>query len=390
MTDFYGATSSNPANPEALGGYTNYYADSGNAFMWGSTTGNQDFFGGAGNSVMMTSGGTYTGNGTLSNPDEYVISSFVPSTGNDVFFGGTGNDAIYAAYGNDTVFGGTGNLSGAMQGLDGIYFEAGIFGGNGNDFFYAGSGNDSIWAGNGNDVFYAGSGSDLIVGGNGNDVFYGGSGQSTMYGGTGNDIYIGGSGLSYEVGATPPGGLGPGSVNYFYLSSATGSEAYGAEGGTNVFVAGTNGSVMIGRGGGNDFMYAEGGNNYFYGGDNEGGTSEFFGGSGVDVMIGDSYGNSNYFDGGTGVNYYFGGSLGITTNTFNVSLGGGDVIQDWLEGNHDVVQLNGTGWSSFSDILAHSYQNGAYFVVQVNPETAVWLNGATASSINANDFKIAS
>ncbi len=54
------------------------------------------------------------------------------------------------------------------------------------------------------------------------------------------------------------------------------------------------------------------------------------------------------------------------------------------------MQLNGSGFQSFSDVLSHSYQNGAYLVVQVNPETAVWLNGATASSVNANDFRIVS
>ena len=42
------------------------------------------------------------------------------------------------------------------------------------------------------------------------------------------------------------------------------------------------------------------------------------------------------------------------------------------------------------DILSHSHQDGAYFVVQVNPDTAAWLNGATAASVNANDFRIMS
>ncbi len=65
------------------------------------------------------------------------------------------------------------------------------------------------------------------------------------------------------------------------------------------------------------------------------------------------------------------------------------MIQDWTEGL-DTVVLNGSGFASFSDVLSHSYQNGAYFVVQVDPGTAVWLNGATAASVNASDFAIAS
>ncbi|MBR0800507.1 hypothetical protein JQ615_34605, partial [Bradyrhizobium jicamae] len=361
ITDFYGGATDSSVQG---GGFTNYYADSGNDFIGGNPTGNSEFFGGAGNSVISTSTYlTFTGTGTTADP--FILTSFTASTGNDVIFGGSGKDQINAPFGNDTVYGGSGNLSGLTTAYAGEVFYAGIYGGNGNDVFYAGSGND------------------LIVAGNGNDVFYGGSGHSTMYGGSGNDIYVGGDGLSYEV-----GGQGTAtSLDYFYLSSAQGSEAYGTKTGESVFVAGTNGAVMIGQGG-NDFMFAAGGNNYFYGGT---GNSEFFGGSGVDVMSG---AGNDYFDGGTGVNYYFGGNgggpgTGIGTDIFNVSLGGGDVVQDWTEGK-DTVQLNGSGFHSFADVLSHSYQNGAYFVVQVNPDTSVWLNGATAASVKASDFTIVS
>ena len=113
---------------------------------------------------------------------------------------------------------------------------------------------------------------------------------------------------------------------------------------------------------------------------------------GVDVLIGGA--GNDYFDGGTGVNYYFGGNgggpgTGIDNDTFNISLGGIDVVQDWTEGLDQVV-LNGSGFASFSDVLSHSFQNGAYLVVQIDPSTAVWLNGASAASINAGDFTIVS
>ncbi|WP_283841953.1 hypothetical protein [Bradyrhizobium jicamae] len=46
---------------------------------------------------------------------------------------------------------------------------------------------------------------------------------------------------------------------------------------------------MVGEGG-NDFMFAAGGNNYFYGGNVfTAGNNEFFGGSGVDVMVGNPH-----------------------------------------------------------------------------------------------------
>jgi len=46
------------------------------------------------------------------------------------------------------------------------------------------------------------------------------------------------------------------------------------------------------------------------------------------------------------------------------------VVQDWNVAT-DTVQLTGSGFTSFADVLSHSYQNGAYFVVQVDGDTAV-------------------
>jgi Ca2+-binding RTX toxin-like protein len=132
-----------------------------------------------------------------------------------------------------------------------------------------------------------------------------------------------------------------------------------------------------------------------------------FGGDGVDVLIGGA--GNDYFDGGTGVNYYFGGSgggpgTGIGNDTFVFTASGAaspqaptrtpnaptvDVVQDWTEGL-DHVNLAGTGFTSFNDLLSHSYQNGAYFVIQPDANNAMWLNGAMASSISASDFSIVS
>ncbi|MBR0801198.1 hypothetical protein JQ615_38180, partial [Bradyrhizobium jicamae] len=52
MADFYGGASDSSVQG---GGFTNYYADSGNDFIGGNATGNSEFFGGAGNSVISTS-----------------------------------------------------------------------------------------------------------------------------------------------------------------------------------------------------------------------------------------------------------------------------------------------------------------------------------------------
>ena len=56
----------------------------------------------------------------------------------------------------------------------------------------------------------------------------------------------------------------------------------------------------------------------------------------------------------------------------------------------DHVSLIGSGLTSFDDLLSHSYQNGAYFVVQPDASNAIWINGATASTVSAKDFSIVS
>jgi hypothetical protein len=95
------------------------------------------------------------------------------------------------------------------------------------------------------------------------------------------------------------------------------------------------------------------------------------------------------------VNYYFGGEggapgTGLDHDVFVVNdVPGVQVVQDWTP-SLDVVQLNGSGFSSFADVLSHSYQNGAYFVVQIDTDTAVWLNGATAGTVTAANFSIVS
>lgn len=65
------------------------------------------------------------------------------------------------------------------------------------------------------------------------------------------------------------------------------------------------------------------------------------------------------------------------------------MVQD-RDSASDVVQFNGSGFASFSDVLSHAYQNGAYLVVQVDADAAVWLNGATASTVTAANFSIVS
>ncbi|WP_166294289.1 calcium-binding protein [Bradyrhizobium sp. 2S1] len=164
------------------------------------------------------------------------------------------------------------------------------------------------------------------------------------------------------------------------MSSGDLSNAYGGAG--NDIIIAAQGQVIENGDDGNDVMYGNQGNDYLYGGN---GDDTMYGGDGVDVLLGGA--GNDYFDGGSGVNYYFGGG---GSNAFvSNDVPGVEVVQDWNAAT-DNVQLNGTGFSSFSDVLSHSYQNGAYFVIQVDSDTAVWLNGATAGTVTAANFSIVS
>jgi Ca2+-binding RTX toxin-like protein len=327
-------------------------------------------------------GGIYTLSGTASTvTSELEALSFTPTAGapNSSSTTTFKLSDLSSAFSTPTV-----NTTTSVVDTDGgtIYGGAGnntIEGGDTNVTIYGGTGSHQIYAGNGNDTFVAGSGNDFIVAGNGSDWFYGGSGNDSMYGGSGTDVFVGGSGTSYESGS---------GNDYFYLSDGNGSEAYGGSG-NSVFIAGKGDAVMVG-GSGNDTMFGGPGNDYFYGGS---GNDKFFGGAGDDVMVGGP--GNDYFNGGTGLNYYFGGKgggpgTGLGHDTFVLKDTHGrrtvDLVQDWTEGK-DHVKLVGTGLTSFADLLSHSYQDGAYFVIQPDANHSIWLNGATAGSVAASDFK---
>jgi Ca2+-binding RTX toxin-like protein len=139
-------------------------------------------------------------------------------------------------------------------------------------------------------------------------------------------------------------------------------------------------------GAGADYAYGYEGNDYLYG---EAGADVLYGGAGVDVMIGGADGD--WFDGGEGVNYYFGGNGGGPGSALGPDvfvardLPGVQVIQDWTAGQ-GVIRFEGSGLSSLAATLARGFQNGAYYVIQIDVDTAVWINGATAASLTAADF----
>jgi hypothetical protein len=62
------------------------------------------------------------------------------------------------------------------------------------------------------------------------------------------------------------------------------------------------------------------------------------------------------------------------------------VVQDW-NASTDTVLLTRFGFTLFADVQSHSYQNGVYFVVQVDGDSAAWLKGATVSTAGGSQLQ---
>jgi len=379
------------------------YGGEGNDEIQGEVN-DDTLYGGAGNDVVtgyffFVSGG--------------MVQPFGPGSGDDVLHGGSGRDALYGFDGNDTLFGDDGTDDGIAVQVPtvtlGVMVASGLYGGDGDDRIYAGSGTDLVYAGAGNDLLYGGTGNSTLIGDAGDDAIYGGEGRNQLSGGAGNDTLEGEDGNDTLDGGTGSDLLeGQDGNDSLYLSSGTGV-AYGGAGNDTAY-GGANADMLIGDAGndvlagngGNDYLYGGDGLDYFYGGD---GNDRFYGGDGNDTLRGGA-GNdtlvggagNDYFDGGTGTNYYFGGDgggpgsgaghdifvLAADAATQNIAI-----VQDWTEGL-DRVLLTGSHFTSFANLLAHSHQSGAYFVIQADANDSILLNGATASSVHASDFSIVS
>jgi ELWxxDGT repeat protein len=325
---------------------------------------------------------TVTINGeTLFELDEYFFVNLSGATNGTIIGDGQGVGTILADDPNPFIFT-EGDDTIELPNSDGVWLALGgndtVYGTDGIDAVYGGPGSDWLFGYGGNDLLQGEVGDDVLLGGDGDDLMYAGDGLENVYGETGNDVLVGGPNFNILQGGDGADYL------YFYYEGGLG---YGGAG-NDVLVGNLVVDVLIGEDG-DDTFYGYGGNDYFYG---QNGNDVMFGGDGVDVLIGGD--GDDYFDGGSGVNYYFGGDgggpgSGRGNDTFNVTFDEINVVQDWTQGL-DRVQLVGSGFSSFADVLAHSYQNGSYFIVQPNPNMAVWLNGANAGSVTAADFGIVS
>jgi hypothetical protein len=156
--------------------------------------GNDYLYGGAANDALAGAGGTdyLYGAGGNDSLDGGVggYANYYDNTGNDTAYGGEGDDVLNASdYGNCYLSGGNGN--------DAVYGWQGsdvLNGDNGNDYLYGYTGNDVINGGNDNDVVYAGAGNDVVHGNAGDDWLFGDDGDDKLYGDAGCDVLHGGNG----------------------------------------------------------------------------------------------------------------------------------------------------------------------------------------------------
>jgi VCBS repeat-containing protein len=232
---------------------------------------------------------------------------------------------------------------------------AGMGAGDGNDILDGGSGNDHLYGGGGADTLTGGTGTDILDGGAGNDVLHfstdsvndhhdadyqdqGGSGHDgTMLtvdsNGTNdtNDTYVGGDGTDTLV-------MGDGN-DAIWVGNVDGIEVINAGAGNDVVDMndsfGTSyGAITVDAGSGNDYVFANDGDDVLRGG------------AGNDYLSGNA--GNDTLDGGTGDDTLMGGD---GADTFLFDFGGG----------HDTV--NGGDGSGWADTLDLSGAVGQTFVV---------------------------
>jgi Ca2+-binding RTX toxin-like protein len=317
--------------------------------------------------------------------------------GNDILTGGNGSDVLVGGAGIDQLIGGKGN--------DALYFDLEdtvINGGEGIDYAildtlslpgqtivltdaasieiivgnvsndtidatatttkllaYGGGGDDTIKLGSGGEWAYGQDGEDVITGGTGNDVLYGNAGIDKLYGGGGDDSLF----FNYED-AVVEGGAG---YDFAVLEYNFG--------GIFVMTDTQQLEVVVGNGGSDGIDASQTTTkNYLYGGD---GADTITLGSGGGNLVGE--GGNDKLIGGSGINQYVGGS---GDDTFVFADGGGiDYIFDFdaTAGEHDMIDLRGSGVTDFANVLFDTVSEPAWTVITAGT-TVGWVYTGTGSS----------
>ncbi|WP_139802354.1 calcium-binding protein [Aurantimonas sp. 22II-16-19i] len=319
-----------------------------------------------GSSLVFTNSGMTQGNVTLVDGADSIVNSGVIS----------GNVGL--AGGADSIVN-SGKISGNVD-----------LGAGADVFRMLGSGTvtGDIAGGAGNDVFRGADVSDRFLGGDDNDTFYGGGGNDLLFGEAGNDRFFADTDA---IADTYNGGDGNDTVNYllasagirlnFALNYALGADIgvdrlfsieNAAGGAGNDSLTGSDTTIALGGGAGDDTLLGGTGNNTLDGGDGAdvirgfAGFDKITGGAGDDTLTGD-----------------------FNADTFIFADGfGKDTITDFDEFNNaEKINLAGvTSITDFADLAAsHITQVSADAIIIDGANTITLLN-VNLADLDANDF----
>jgi Ca2+-binding RTX toxin-like protein len=292
--------------------------------------------------------------------------------------GTAGPDTLTGTAGVDSMTGGTGNDS-----LAGLAGDDTIMAGDGEDFLLGGANNDLLDGGNDNDVLLADTGDDTLIGGSGSDYLYSGTGNNVLSGGAGLDILV-----SEGTNDIMNGGA---DQNYYYRQSNGSSQSFGGEG-VDIFVGGAFTS--------NDLFYGFGGDDFALGG---AGSDSLVGGDGNDILIGEN--GNDTLDGGLGVNYLYADGTGSDLIRVNATSGGTQtqlLVSFEGGGATDSVNITGSTLTSFAEYQALAASLGTVIggnilqntnagcVLTLNlgtgNQTDIWFLGTLAGGITSADL----
>ena len=324
--------------------------------------------------------------------------------------GGDGSDLIVGNIGDDIINGGTGNdrLFGERDDdrLDGGAGDDFLNGGSGDDILIGRSGDDILFDLTGDDILRAGDGDDVLLGGFGQDQLFGDSGSDELRGQSGEDFLVGGTGNDLLAGARDDDVLHGqdgqdllyGGLNDDQLFGGEGDdELYGqenddvlfGEGGDDFLVGGIGDDTLAG-GAGDDVIYGSSGLDILLGGAGNdslfggGLNDELFGGAGNDILRGE--GSLDVLNGGAGNDLLIGGT---STDRFVFDANNGaDRILDFAA--PEVIEINGSSFTSFADIQAAMVDNAAgnFVTITISAGNTIRIDGVQSSDLRASNFEL--
>ena len=291
----------------------------------------------------------------------------------------TSDDAIsidIAAHGLEYIFSGGGNDSISTSAALAIVADGG--GGNDtlrgtayNDFLSGGLGADSLTAGDGDDTIMSGEGADFVSAGAGNDLL-------SL---TTDDFAVGvDGGDGYDIAQVS--GAGNLSINLTNLNL----ETFLSADGDDFLETGSDESLVIGGGAGNDTIVAGAGNDWLRGGE---GADSISAGAGDDYLFIDSFDLAAGVDGGDGFDIVFltgdyGVSLDLAAHNLERAIGskGDDTIVS--SSSEGIIAEGGKGQDSIRGSIADDVLFGNDGDDSLDGSDGTdWLNGGEGDDVIA-------